>query len=141
MGSIAGAAADTWASEVGSVIFSSSSRRLKVKEEDIKKEKLVMCRLVIWPMKKVPRGTNGGVSMGGLVASCVGSFVVTIVSLITLYINGGISFQTSEDWLKVRVFIISLTLAGRYILYNCNVPNFSIISKNVNKQCRFIMKP
>ena len=115
MGSIAGAAADTWASEVGSVIFSSSSRR-KAKEEDIKKEKLVMCRLVVWPMKKVPRGTNGGVSMGGLVASFVGSFVVTLTSLVTLYINQGIAFDTEEERLNVKVFVFALTCAGKYYI-------------------------
>ena len=48
LGSIAGAAADTWASEVGSVLLVSESQKRKVKEEDIKREKLVMCRLIVW---------------------------------------------------------------------------------------------
>merc|ERR1712227_308568 len=53
-GSIAGAAADTWASEVGTVVGFSSKKTSK--EKEMKKERLRYCRLVVWPWKKVPRG-------------------------------------------------------------------------------------
>lgn len=56
-GSIAGAAADTWASEVGTVV-GFSTRKRKNEEKEMKKERLRYCRLVVWPWKKVPRGTN-----------------------------------------------------------------------------------
>ena len=49
-------------------------------------------------MKKVPRGTNGGVSMGGLLASLLGALVITIAALFTLYINSGIGFSDSNDF-------------------------------------------
>ena len=76
------------------------------------KEKLVKCRLIVWPAKKVPRGTNGGVSLPGLIASACGAFVVTICSLITLYLFGGISFSTANDVRLVKIFICALTTAG-----------------------------
>ena len=116
LGSIAGAAADTWASEVGSVLLVSGSQKRKAKEEDIKREKLVMCRLIVWPMKRVPRGTNGGVSMGGLLASVVGALVVAVVSLATLLYTKGLSFETDEDRLLVKVFVLSLTVSGKFEL-------------------------
>jgi len=111
LGSVAGAAADTWASEVGSVLLVSNQKR-KAKEEDVKREKLVMCRLIVWPMKRVPRGTNGGVSMGGLVASAVGAFVVACVSLATLLYTKGLSWDSDEERLLIKVFVASLTVSG-----------------------------
>jgi uncharacterized membrane protein len=89
-----------------------SQRPRKAKEEDIKREKLVMCRLIVWPMKRVPRGTNGGVSMGGLVASGVGAFVVACVSLATLLYTRGLSWETDEERLLIKVFVASLTVSG-----------------------------
>ena len=112
MGSIAGAAADTWASEVGSVLLVSPGAKRKAKEEDIKREKLVMCRLIVWPMKRVPRGTNGGVSMGGLLASVVGALIVSLVSLATLVYCQGLAFDNQEDRLLMKVFVLSLTVSG-----------------------------
>ena len=113
LGSISGACADTWASEIGSVLFYSQVRR-KAKEEDFKlrQERLPKCRLIVWPMKKVPRGTNGGVSMGGLLASLLGALVIATTSLITLYINSGIGFSDSNDFKLVKVFILSNATTG-----------------------------
>ena len=96
---------------MGSVLLVSNQKR-KAKEEDVKREKLVMCRLIVWPMKRVPRGTNGGVSMGGLVASAVGAFVVACVSLATLLYTKGLSWDSDEERLLIKVFVASLTVSG-----------------------------
>lgn len=64
-------------------------------------------------MKKVPRGTNGGVSMGGLLASLLGALVITIAALFTLYINSGIGFSDSNDFKLVKVFLLSNTTTGK----------------------------
>ena len=64
-------------------------------------------------MKRVPRGTNGGVSMGGLLASVVGALVVALVSLLTLLYNKGLALDTDEDRLLIKVFILSLTVSGK----------------------------
>ena len=63
LGSISGACADTWASEIGSVLFYSTVRR-KAKEEDFKlrQERLPKCHVIVWPMKKDPRGANSGIN-------------------------------------------------------------------------------
>jgi len=113
LGSISGACADTWASEIGSVLFYSTVRR-KVKDEDFKlrQERLPKCRLIVWPMKKVPRGTNGGVSMGGLLASLLGALVISIAALFTLYFNSGIGFSDPNDFKLVKVFLLSNTTTG-----------------------------
>ena len=63
-------------------------------------------------MKRVPRGTNGGVSMGGLLASVVGALVVAFVSLLTLLYNKGLALDTDEDRLLIKVFLLSLTVSG-----------------------------
>ena len=64
-------------------------------------------------MKRVPRGTNGGVSMGGLLASAVGALVVALVSLLTLLYNKGLALDTDEDRLLIKVFLLSLTVSGK----------------------------
>ena len=65
LGSIGCCAGDTWASELGTVINSSF---------DTNKDPI----LITQPWRRVPKGTNGGVSLVGLVASFAGGLVVGI---------------------------------------------------------------
>ncbi|KAF3004550.1 hypothetical protein E8E14_002647 [Neopestalotiopsis sp. 37M] len=67
----AAVAADTFSSELG--ILSKSSPRL----------------LTSWNLRKVPPGTNGGVTVWGLVAGLLGSFVVVTASLAFLPMCNG----------------------------------------------------
>ena len=110
-GSIAGAAADTWASEVGTVV-GFSTRKRKNEEKEMKKERLRYCRLVVWPWKKVPRGTNGGVSLLGLLAALTGAAVVALSSVVALFLTGGLSFSTGEDKLIAFSLLLSLCITG-----------------------------
>ena len=110
-GSIAGAAADTWASEVGTVVGFSNKKK-KSEDKEMKKERLRYCRLVVWPWKKVPRGTNGGVSILGLVAAFAGALIVSVSAAITLYFTSGLPYDNAEDKNIAWALIISLTLTG-----------------------------
>ena len=65
LGSIGCCAGDTWASELGTVINS---------RFDTNKDP----RLITQPWRHVPKGTNGGVSFVGLVASFAGGIVVGV---------------------------------------------------------------
>ena len=77
---------DTWASEIGSAI--SMSPRL------------------ITTLKPVPRGTNGGVSLPGLVASAAGGMLIGMVYYSTslLMITGSYS---SIEWVVIPVGLFS----------------------------------
>lgn len=68
MGAIACCNGDTWASEIGSV-FSKSDPWL------------------ITSFRRVPRGTNGGVSFAGLVVSAFGGLVVSVGFYLTLLVT------------------------------------------------------
>ena len=41
--------------------------------------------LITAPWKRVPRGTNGGVTIDGLLYGALGSFLLTLVAIMTLY--------------------------------------------------------
>ena len=82
-------------------------------------------------MKRVPRGTNGGVSMGGLLASAVGALVVALVSLLTLLYNKGLALDTDEDRLLIKVFLLSLTVSGKVPKQKSKLN----LTKRANGQC------
>ena len=65
LGSLGCCAGDTWASELGTVLNIS----LDSKEKP---------RLITQPWRHVPKGTNGGVSLVGSIASFAGGLVVGI---------------------------------------------------------------
>lgn len=92
-------AADTFSSELG--ILSKGEPRL----------------ITSWNLRKVPRGTNGGVSLVGLGAGLLGSMVIVVASVLTLpfcsaetagMVGGG------EPWSgdQRRLLILGLTLWG-----------------------------
>ena len=80
----------------------------------MKKERLQHCRLVVWPWKKVPRGTNGGVSLIGLFAALAGALLVAFSSSLTLYLTGGLSgTDSAADKKNLYSLLVSLTLTGK----------------------------
>ena len=81
----------------------------------MKKERLRYCRLVVWPWKKVPRGTNGGVSLPGLLAAIGGAACVALSSATTLYLTSGLPVDSHEGHERKHValtLLLSLTLTG-----------------------------
>lgn len=92
-------AADTFSSELG--ILSRSEPRL----------------ITSWRLRKVPRGTNGGVSLVGLGAGLLGSAVIVTAAVLTLPVcgeahegrfGGGAAWTLAER----RVFIVGMTVWG-----------------------------
>ena len=94
-------AADTFSSELG--ILSSGEPRL----------------ITSWNLRKVPRGTNGGVSLAGLLAGLFGSMIIVTASILTLplctdqtvgrFAGGGTAPWTLD---QRRTLIMGLTLWG-----------------------------
>ena len=76
LGSLGCCAGDTWASELGTVLNIS----LDSKQEP---------RLITQPWRHVPKGTNGGVSLVGLIASFAGGLVVGVAFYLGIIMNVG----------------------------------------------------
>ena len=93
IGSIGCCAGDTWASELGTVINIS----LDSKQEPI---------LITQPWRHVPKGTNGGVSLVGLIASFAGGLVVGLAFYIGVVMNVGINVPNQVNIILVGKFII-----------------------------------
>ncbi|XP_074595145.1 transmembrane protein 19 [Brevipalpus obovatus] len=91
MGSIACCNGDTWASELGIVLSKSDP-------------------VLITTLHKVPKGTNGGVTIMGLILSATGGLVIGFVYYTTLLlcINRGVLAISPDQW---PVIVIGL-LAG-----------------------------
>jgi len=81
-------------------------------KKDVKKEKLPMCRLIIPPFKRVPRGTNGGVSFVGFVAAALAGAWIAFCVLIGLWWTDGISLGEENGKLTAKVLFLSLALTG-----------------------------
>ncbi|KAK4191191.1 transmembrane protein 19 [Podospora australis] len=95
----AAVAADTFSSELG--ILSKGQPRL----------------ITSWNLKKVPRGTNGGVTVTGLLAGLLGSMIVVTAAMLFLplcdersvgRLGGGTPWSVNER----RVLILGLTVWG-----------------------------
>jgi uncharacterized protein (TIGR00297 family) len=86
--SLSAAAADTWATELGTL-----SRRRPVS---------------IVTLKSVEPGLSGGVTLLGLIAAAAGSSAVTLSGLVAILISGGITGYAAKFWLMC----INAGLAG-----------------------------
>jgi len=70
-------------------------------------------RLITAPWRKVPHGTNGGVTLTGLSAGFLGSFIITLTSTLLIPFcsstsKGAAAWSFSDKGL----YIVALTLAG-----------------------------
>lgn len=78
---------DTWASEVGSVLGNSP-------------------RLVS-TLRQVPKGTNGGVSVPGLVASAAGGLLVGVVFFTTQWLLLGVATEATPQWIVLPLATVA----------------------------------
>ena len=76
LGSLGCCAGDTWASELGTVISISVGAKTGP-------------RLITQPWRHVPKGTNGGVSLVGLIASFAGGIAVGVAFYLGMLSNIG----------------------------------------------------
>jgi len=91
-------AADTFSSELG--ILSTSHPRL-----------------ITAPWRTVPRGTNGGVTLRGLFAGLLGSFIISVVATSLLpfcHEASGLAGRDTRTWdlLSKVAFMLAMTLIG-----------------------------
>jgi len=98
VGNYVAVAADTFSSELG--ILSSSNPKL-----------------IIAPWRTVPRGTNGGVTLTGLLAGLLGAFVISAVATLMIpFCESQIKPDLLQDitWTKQSelIFLLSFTLLG-----------------------------
>ena len=91
LGSLGCCAGDTWASELGTVINSSFEKKNEP-------------RLITQPWRHVPKGTNGGVSSVGLVASFAGGIVVGIAFYLGIIIKVGYHVPNQANVILVGKF-------------------------------------
>ena len=89
---VSACAGDTYASELGIVMPHPSKEPV----------------LIIMPWRVVPRGTNGGVSMEGTIASAIGGLVIGVV----FYLAGPI--LGDKQWLLVLVGIVGGVLGSAF---------------------------
>ncbi|XP_039260359.2 transmembrane protein 19-like [Styela clava] len=92
LGSISCACGDTWASEVGSVMGNGST-------------------ILVTTWKKVPPGTNGGITSVGTVASAFGGLIIGITYYLTMYLTCPVE---SQQWPIIFTGMIS-GLFGSFI--------------------------
>ena len=76
LGGLGCCAGDTWASELGTVISTSFDAKTGP-------------MLITQPWRHVPKGTNGGVSLVGLIASFAGGIVVGLAFYLGILMNIG----------------------------------------------------
>ena len=101
LGALGCCAGDTWASELGTVI-------------NLSGEKWSGPILVTNPWRKVPKGTNGGVSLVGLIASFVGGLAVGAAFYLGVITTIGMNVPNQANLIVVgKIFIAN----EKYILY------------------------
>ena len=88
LGGLGCCAGDTWASELGTVLNIS----LDSKQEP---------RLITQPWRHVPKGTNGGVSLVGLIASFAGGLVVGVAFYLGIIMNVGFNVPNQTNLILV----------------------------------------
>ena len=110
LGALGCCAGDTWASELGTV----TSFAFDAKSAPI---------LITQPWRHVPKGTNGGVSLMGLVASFAGGAVVGLAFYLGVVMNAG--YKTPNQAIII--------LAGK----ECLSLVLLIESPNENLKCKF----
>lgn len=89
---VSACAGDTFASELGIVMPHPSKEPV----------------LIIMPWRVVPRGTNGGVSIEGTIASAIGGFVIGLVFYLTGPVLGG------KQWLLVLIGVVGGLLGSAF---------------------------
>ena len=113
LGSLGCCAGDTWASELGTVLNIS----LDSKQEP---------RLITHPWRHVPKGTNGGVSLVGLIASFAGGLVVGVAFYLGIIMNVGFDVPN-----QVNVILVG-TCFNQMIFDRRRFEIFLSISKSIN---------
>lgn len=91
LAAIAGASGDTWASEIGSVLSQKDP-------------------VLITTLRRVPRGTNGGVSIIGFLASILGGTIVGLAYYISLLLclSNEVLAESTPQW----PLILTATFSG-----------------------------
>jgi len=84
MGSIASAAGDTWASEIGAAVGTGDPR-------------------LITNLRTVPRGTNGAISFIGTIASVAGGASVGVAYWLTILLFSPYQSNASPQWILIVV--------------------------------------
>lgn len=90
LGALSCANGDTWASELGAVIKSTTPR------------------LITNPWKKVPVGTNGGVTVGGLIVSALGGLAVGFgyYLMVIFIVDSAILGRSPPQWPLIIVGLL-----------------------------------
>ena len=109
LGSLGCCAGDTWASELGTVINSSL---------DTNKDPI----LITQPWRRVPKGTNGGVSLVGLVASFAGGIVVGVAFYLGVLMGVG-SYVPNQ----ANLIIVGKGTSFAYYLQIYNIKIFDFV--------------
>ena len=105
LGSLGCCAGDTWASELGTVLNIS----LDSKQEP---------RLITQPWRHVPKGTNGGVSLVGLIASFAGGLVVGVAFYLGIIMNVGFNVPSQVNIILVGTCLNQICLDLRITYFH-----------------------
>ena len=105
LGSLGCCAGDTWASELGTVLNIS----LDSKQEP---------RLITQPWRHVPKGTNGGVSLVGFIASFAGGLVVGVAFYLGIIMNIGFNVPNQANIILVGTCFNQIISDRRFKIFS-----------------------